>query len=61
MYLFNVKKGKVKEKITADYILGLYSKAKKLKSQDKKKELFKKIKVLSKHLGYYIIKPLDSE
>jgi hypothetical protein len=56
-----VRKGEIREKITADYILELYSKASKLKSQDKKKELFKKIKVLSKHLGYYIIKPLDSE
>jgi len=55
-----VKKGEVKEKITVEYITGLYDKAKKLKSQEKKLKLFKEIRLLSKHIGSYIIKPLDS-
>lgn len=54
-----MKKGKVEQKITADYILDLYDKAKKLKDKNKKVKLMKKIKLLSNHVGEYIIKPLD--
>jgi len=58
--VFNsVKKGEVKQKITVDFIQSLYDKAKKYKSQEKKLEALKNIKLLSKHLGSYIIKPLD--
>jgi hypothetical protein len=57
--LFDVKKGEVKQKITVDYINSLYDKAKKLKSQEKKLKALKEIRILSKHLGSYIIKPLD--
>lgn len=51
-----MKKGEVMQKVTADYILSLYDKAKKIKSKEKKSELFKKIKLLSKHIGSYIVK-----
>jgi hypothetical protein len=54
-----VKKGEIKTKITPDFILDLYDSAKKLKSQAKKREAMKQIKFLSKHLGEYLIKPLD--
>lgn len=51
-----MRKGVIKERITADYILDLYEKAKQLKDLKKKRELFKKIKMLSSHLGDYIVK-----
>jgi len=54
-----VKKGEVKQKITVDYINSLYDKAKKLKSQEKKLKALKEIRILSKHLVSYIVKPLD--
>lgn len=54
-----MKKGKVKQKITADFILDLYDKAKKLKSKEKKLELMKQIRKLTNHIGEYIVKPLD--
>ena len=54
-----MKKAIVKTKITPDFILSLYNKAKKMKSQEKKLELLKEIKVLSKNLGQYIVKPID--
>ena len=54
-----MKKAKVKQKIDADYILYLYDKAKKLKDPKKKIELNKQIKILSQHLGSYLVKPLD--
>lgn len=54
-----MKKGEVKTKITSDFILDLYDKAKKLKSQEKKASLMRAIKLLSKHIGEYLIKPLD--
>ena len=53
------KKGIVKTKITSDFILSLYDKAKKMKSQEKKLELMKQIKILSQHIGEFIIKPID--
>lgn len=54
-----MKKGEVKAKITSDFILDLYDKAKKMKSQQKKLELMKQIKILSQHIGEYMIKPID--
>lgn len=54
-----MKEGEVKTKITSDFILDLYDKAKKLKSQEEKRALMKTIKLLSKHIGEYLIKPLD--
>ena len=54
-----MKKVEIKEKITADYILDLYDKAKSLKDKNKKLKLMKIIKTLSKHIGEYIVKPLD--
>lgn len=54
-----MKKGEVKTKITSDFILDLYDKAKKMKSQQKKIELIKQIKILSQHIGEYMIKPID--
>ena len=56
-----MKKGVVKQKVSPDYILYLYDKAKKLKSKEKKAALLKQIKILSQNLGSYIVKPLDSE
>lgn len=65
MILFSVfiyvKKVEIKQKVTADFILDLYDKAKKMKSQERKAKMLKQIKVLSQHLGHYIVKPLDSE
>lgn len=57
--MYIVKKGKIKTKVTSDFILDLYDKAKKLKSQEKKLEMMKQIKILSNHLGQYIVKPID--
>jgi len=49
----------VKTKVTSDFILNLYDKAKKMKSQEKKLELMKQIRILSEHIGEYIVKPID--
>lgn len=49
----------VKTKVTSDFILDLYDKAKKMKSQEKKLELMKQIRILSEHIGEYIVKPID--
>jgi hypothetical protein len=46
---------KIKEKITSDLILDLYEKAKTMKGEEKKK-LIEKIKLLSKHIGDYLVK-----
>tara|TARA_B100000405_G_C16348591_1_gene287034 strand:+ start:329 stop:496 length:168 start_codon:yes stop_codon:yes gene_type:complete len=54
-----VKKGVIKEKITADFIIDLYEKAKKMKDQKKKAIALKNIKILSNHIGEYLIKPVD--
>ena len=62
MYIiFVVKKGIVKVKVTSDFILDLYDKAKKMKSQEKKLEMMKEIKKLSKNIGSYLIKPIERE
>lgn len=54
-----MEKGIIKTKVTPDFILSLYDKAKKMKSQQKKLELMKQIRVLSEHMGEYIVKPID--
>ena len=54
-----MKKGVIKTKVTADFILDLYDKAKKVRSREKKLEIMKQIKILSKNVGSYIVKPLD--
>lgn len=54
-----MRKGEIKQKITKDYILELFEKAKKMKSREKKLELFKLITKLKDNIGSYIIKPLD--
>ena len=59
MYIILVKKGIVKEKITADFIIDLYEKAKKMKDAKKKAKALKNIKMLSQHVGEYLIKTLD--
>jgi len=59
VYIILVKKGIVKEKITADFIIDLYEKAKKMKDQKKKAKALKNIKILSNHIGEYLIKPVD--
>jgi hypothetical protein len=51
-----MKKGVIKTKITADYIIDMYERAKQIKDLKKKKKLFEKIKLLSSHLGEYIVK-----
>lgn len=54
-----MRKGIIKTKITANFILDLYDKAKKLKSKEKKLEIMKQINVLSAHLGEYIVEVID--
>jgi hypothetical protein len=54
-----MEKGIVKTKVTANFILDLYDKAKKMKSREKKLALMKQIKILSENIGSYIVKPLD--
>jgi len=46
---------KVKRRITSDFILDLYEKAKSMKGKEKKK-LIEKIELLSKHVGDYLVK-----
>ena len=52
-----MKRVEIKEKVTHDLILDLYDQAKKLKSKEKKAKLMKQIKLLSQHIGEYIVKP----
>lgn len=59
MYIILVKKGIVKKKITADFIIDLYEKSKKMKDAKKKARALKNIKMLSQHVGEYLIKSLD--
>lgn len=54
-----MKRGVVKQKVTADYILDLYDKAKKIKSRKTKATMMKNIKILSQNLGKYLVRPLD--
>lgn len=54
-----MKKGVVKQKITADFIVDLYEKAKKIKDPKKKLKFLSTIKTLSNHMGEYLVKPLD--
>lgn len=52
-----MKKVQIKQRITSDFILDLYDDAKKLKSKEKKAKLMSQIKILSQHLGEYLVKP----
>ena len=54
-----MKKGIVKHKVTHDYILDLYDKAKKLKSKEKKAKMLKEIRKLTRHIGEYVVKYID--
>jgi hypothetical protein len=45
----------VKKKITHDYILELYDKAKKAKGKERK-ELLETVELLSKNIGDYLVK-----
>ena len=56
---FFMRKGEIKQKVTEDYIISLFEKAKRLKSKEKKLELFKLIRKLKDNIGSYIIKPID--
>ncbi len=49
----------VKQKITVDFIINLYEKAKKIKDPKKKLKFLNTIKTLSGHIGEYLVKPLD--
>jgi hypothetical protein len=49
----------IKNEITTDYILDLYEDAKKIKDEKKKAKALKQIKVLSQHIGEYIVKPTN--
>jgi|TARA_R110000824_G_scaffold54248_5_gene149715 hypothetical protein len=51
---YYMKVVKVKHKITTDFILDLYEKAKTLKGEEKKK-LIGKIELLSKYIGDYLV------
>lgn len=53
-----MKKGIIKTKITADYILDLYEKARKIKNKKSKVEAFKNIKKLSENMGKYLVRPV---
>lgn len=54
-----MERGEIKQKVTSDYILDLYEKAKKIKSRTAKAKMMKNIKVLSQNLGKYLVRPLD--
>tara|TARA_B100001094_G_scaffold332987_1_gene407715 strand:- start:1635 stop:1799 length:165 start_codon:yes stop_codon:yes gene_type:complete len=54
-----MKKGIIKHKVTHDYILDLYDKAKKLKSKEKKAKMLKEIRKLTRHIGEYVVKYID--
>jgi hypothetical protein len=51
-----VKVVEVKHKITHDFILDLYLKAKQEKCQEKKEKLFAQIEFLKDHIGEYLVK-----
>lgn len=46
---------KAKHEITEDFILDLYAKSKKLEGKEKKK-LLKVVKLLSEHIGEFLVK-----
>ena len=54
-----MRKAIIKNKITTDYILDLYEDAKKIKDKKKKIKALKQIKILSEHIGEYIVKPIN--
>jgi len=48
------EKRKIKQRITADYILDEYERIKKIKSKKKRDEQLKILKVLTENMGEYI-------
>ena len=56
-----MKKGENVRKVTKEYILNLFKKAKKIKNQKLKLEMYKKIRILSQNIGKHIIKPIDPD
>jgi hypothetical protein len=57
MLLNEKTEGIVKQKITADFILDLYEKYKNEKNKIKRKEIEKKLILLSKNLNQYLVMP----
>ena len=45
--------------LSKKHSIDLYDKAKKVSRREKKLEIMKQIKILSKNVGSYIVKPLD--
>jgi len=48
------KKLKIKQQITADYILNEYSRIKKIKDEKKREKELEALKILSKNIGGYL-------
>jgi len=53
----SLKVVKVKHKITNDFVLDIYNKAKAEKDQIKKEELMAQFEFFRKHIGEYLVKP----
>lgn len=53
-----MEKVEIKNKITSDYIIELYEKAKNIKDPKKKSKAMKNIKIMSEHLGEYLVKKI---
>ena len=49
------RKGVVAQEITSDFVLEIYEKAKKARSQKRKDELHKIAEHLSKHVGSFLV------
>ena len=49
-----LKKVKIKHKITHDFLIKEYLKAKKEPDESKRKQLIDQVKALSKHIGCYL-------
>ena len=53
----SLKVVQVKHKITHDFLLDIYNKAKTEKNEDKQKELMAQFEFLRKHIGEYLVSP----
>ena len=53
-----MEKVEIKNKITSDYIIELYEKAKTIKDPKKKSKAMKNIKIMSEHLGEYLVRKI---
>ena len=49
------RKGVVSQEITSDFVLEIYEKAKKTRSQKRKEQLHKVAEELSKHVGKFLV------